>query len=181
MPGVIVGHNDRIAWGVTNLHFDVQDLYMEKFNDANGQYLYQGHMEQARAERELVRVRGGETVQFVNWVTRHGPLLVAEGQDRMALRWVAAEPGTFQFPFLDIDRARNWQEFTAALARYPGPGQNFVYADVDGNIGYHAAGKLPIRRNFSGECRWTGLRANSSGMATFRSRSCRAAITRLPE
>jgi penicillin amidase len=150
-PGVIVGHNERIAWGVTNLHYDVQDLYMEKINDSTGQYLYQGQVAQARPERELVRVRDGETLQFVLWVTRHGPLTVAEGKDRMALRWTAAEPGVFQFPFLDIDRARNWQEFTAALARFPGPAQNFVYADVDGNIGYHAAGKLPIRRNYSGD------------------------------
>jgi penicillin amidase len=56
------------------------------------------------------------------------------------MRWVAAEPGIFQFPILDIDRADNWQEFTAAISRFPGPGSNFVYADVDGNIGYHAAG-----------------------------------------
>src|SRR5207302_835219 len=84
-PGVIVGHNGRIAWGVTNLHYDVQDLYIEKINDASGQYLYQGHAEQARAEREIVRVRNGESLQFVSWVTRHGPLFIAEGQDRMAL------------------------------------------------------------------------------------------------
>ena len=69
----------------------------------------------------------------------------------VALRWTAAEPGSFQFPFLEIDRAGNWQEFTTALARFPGPGQNFVYADVDGNIGYQATGKLPIRKNYDGD------------------------------
>jgi penicillin G amidase len=67
------------------------------------------------------------------------------------LRWIAAEPGIFQFPILDIDRARNWREFTKGLARFPGPGSNFVYADVDGNIGYHAAGKLPIRKGWLGD------------------------------
>ncbi len=61
------------------------------------------------------------------------------------------KPGSFQFPFLDINRARNWDEFTAALKRFPGPGQNFVYADVDGNIGYHATGLLPIRRTYDGD------------------------------
>jgi penicillin G amidase len=151
VPGVIVGHNDRIAWGVTNLHFDVQDLYLEKINDATGQYLYRGLTEQAQPEREYVRVRGGDPLQFILWVTRHGPVFVAEGRERMSLRWTAAEPGIFQFPFLDVDRAHNWQEFTTAISRFPGPGQNFVYADVDGNIGYHAAGKLPIRRNYSGD------------------------------
>ena len=150
VPGVIVGHNDRIAWGCTNLHFDVQDLYREKINEASGQYLFHGKIEQARAERELISVRGRNPVTFVNLVTRHGPIF-HEGQDRLALRWTAAEPGVFQFPFLDIDRARNWQEFTAAVARFPGPAQNFVYADVDGNIGYHASGRLPIRRDYRGD------------------------------
>ena len=70
---------------------------------------------------------------------------------RMALRWVAAEPGFVQYPILDIDRAQNWAQFTAALARLPGPGSNFVYADADGNIGYHAAGKLPMRRGYAGD------------------------------
>jgi penicillin amidase len=151
VPGIIIGHNDRIAWGATNLHYDVQDLYLEKFNDASGQYLFRGKPEQALPDRDFIRVRGQAPVQTVGWVTRHGPLLIAHNQEHISLRWVAAEPGLIAFPFLDIDRARNWQEFTAALSRYPGPGQNFVYADIDGNIGYHAAGKLPIRRNFSGD------------------------------
>jgi penicillin amidase len=151
VPGVVVGHNDRIAWGLTNLHYDVQDLYIEKMLDGAGRYQFRGQVEQARLERELIRVRGKEPVQLLNLVTRHGPIFVQDGAQRLALRWTAAEPGMFQFPFLDIDRARNWKEFTAALTRFPGPPQNFVYADVDGNIGYHAAGKLPIRRNYSGD------------------------------
>jgi len=69
----------------------------------------------------------------------------------MALRWTVSEPGALQYPILDIDRASNWQEFTEALARFPGPGSNFVYADVDGNIGYHAAGKLPKRHGYRGD------------------------------
>jgi penicillin amidase len=150
-PGVIVGHNQRIAWGITNLEFDAQDLYLEKFDDRTGRYQYRGQVEQARAEREIIRVKGQAAVDLTVWVTRHGPVFYAEGADRMALRWVAAEPGLFQYPILDIDRARNWTEFTGALARFPGPGSNFVYADVDGNIGYHAAGKLPIRRGFAGD------------------------------
>lgn len=150
-PGVIVGHNQRIAWGITNLEFDVQDLYVEKFDDRSGRYEYRGKVEQARAERETIRVKGQPAADLTVWVTRHGPIFYAEGSERMALRWVAAEPELFQYPILDIDRARNWTEFTAALARFPGPGSNFVYADVDGNIGYHAAGKLPIRRGFAGD------------------------------
>ena len=69
----------------------------------------------------------------------------------ITLRWAAAEPQNFGLPLVEINRARNWQEFTKALSRFPGPGQNFVYADVDGNIGYHATGQLPIRRNYRGD------------------------------
>ncbi len=151
VPGVVVGHNQRIAWGITNLHYDVQDLYIEKLDERTGRYLFRNQVEQARAERELIRVKGQKPVELTVWVTRHGPLIVTDGNDRLALHWVAALPGMMQYPFLDIDRANNWQEFTTALARFPGPGSNFVYADVDGNIGYHAAGKLPIRRNYRGD------------------------------
>ena len=140
----------RIAWGVTNLQFDVQDLYIEKFDPRTGRYLYRGQVEQARLEREIIPVKGHPPAEIAIWITRHGPLFVTERSDHMALRWTAAETG-FQFPFLDIDKARGWQEFIAAVSRFGGPGQNFVYADVDGNIGYHASGKLPIRKGFTGD------------------------------
>jgi penicillin amidase len=151
IPGVIIGHNDRIAWGVTNLGFDVQDLYIERFDDRTGRYLFRGELQQARREREIIRIKGRPPEELTVWVTRHGPLFLSEGNLRLALRWAAAEPGGFRFPILDLDRARNWQEFTAALARFPGPSQNFVYADADGNIGYHAAGRLPVRKTFLGD------------------------------
>ncbi|MBZ5611932.1 MAG: penicillin acylase family protein [Acidobacteriia bacterium] len=151
LPGVIVGHNRRIAWGVTNLGFDVQDLYMEKIDPRSGRYVFRGRLEQARAETEWIAVQGRRPVEFRQWVTRHGPVSISEGNRLMALRWSAAEPGSFQFPFLDLDRAGNWEEFTRAIARFSGPAQNFVYADVDGNIGYHATGQLPIRKNYDGD------------------------------
>jgi penicillin G amidase len=151
LPCVIVGHNQRIAWGVTNLGFDVQDLYIEKIDPQTGRYVFRGQVEQAHSESEWIRVKGARPVEFRQWVTRHGPLAFAENGHYFALRWAAAERGGFGFPFLDLNRAANWKEFTAALARYPGPGQNFVYADVDGNIGYQATGMLPIRKNFDGD------------------------------
>ena len=160
LPGVIVGHNRRIAWGITNLQFDVQDLYVEKFDERTGRYLYNGQFEQARPERELIRVKGRPPVELVVWMTRHGPLFVTESGDQMALRWVVEDPGIYQFPVLEYDRAQNWQQFTAALARFPGPGSNFVYADVDGNIGYHAVGKLPIRRGYLGDAPVDGSSPN---------------------
>jgi penicillin G amidase len=150
-PSVIVGHNQRIAWGVTNLQFDVQDLYIENFDARTGRYFYRGQWEQAREEREIIPVKGAPAVEMPLWITRHGPLYINDAKEHLALRWAAAEPGVFQFPFPELNRAANWQEFTRALARFPGPGQNFVYADVDGNIGYHATGLLPVRKGYMGD------------------------------
>jgi len=150
-PAVIVGHNQRIAWGVTNLHFDVQDLYIENFDEHSGRYLYAGQWEQAREEREIIPVKGAPAVEMPIWVTRHGPLFINDAKQHLALRWTAAEPRAFQFPFPQLNRAGNWQEFRAALARFAGPAQNFVYADVEGNIGYQATGLLPIRKDYAGD------------------------------
>jgi penicillin G amidase len=151
MPGIISGHNDRIAWGETNLGFNVQDLYIEHIDLRTGRYLFQGKVEQARPEREIIAIKGRKPQQILNWVTRHGPVFEVQNKQIMTLRWTAAEPGVLQYAFLDIDKARNWDDFERALARFGGPGQNFVYADVDGNVGYQAAGKLPIRRNYAGD------------------------------
>ncbi len=167
VPAVIIGHNDRIAWGVTNLQFDVQDLYREQVDLQSGRYVYRGQLEQARLERGAIAVKGANQVEFNTWITRHGPIFITDENHSYAMRWAAAEPSGFQFPFLDINRARNWEEFKASIARFPGPGQNFVYADTDGNIGYHATGRLPIRSEncmgdvpsdgASGECEWRGF------------------------
>jgi penicillin amidase len=167
VPAIIIGHNQRIAWGVTNLQFDVQDLYREQIDPQSGRYVFQGKIEQARLERTAIGVKGANPVVFEQWITRHGPVFLEDENQRYSLRWTAAEPSSFEFPFLDIDRARNWTEFNAALARFSGPGQNFVYADVDGNIGYHATGKLPIRPpdcrgdvpadGAAGNCEWQGF------------------------
>jgi penicillin amidase len=167
VPGVIIGHNESIAWGITNLGFDVQDLYRENIDPQNGRYVFNGHVEQARLERDAIAVKGEKPRETLTWVTRHGPIFLSDENHQYALRWAAADAGTFQFPFLDIDRARDWKEFIAALARFPGPGQNFVYADTAGNIGYHATGRNPIRPKgcggdvpadgASGECEWAGI------------------------
>lgn len=167
VPAVIIGHNANIAWGITNLGFDVQDLYRESLDTQTGRYVFNGHLEQARLEREAVAVKGARTIEAATWVTRHGPIFVTDENRQYALRWTAADPGTFQFPFLELDRAGDWKEFTAAISRFPGPGQNFVYADTAGNIGYHATGRLPIRKQgcegdlpvdgASGECEWDGM------------------------
>src|SRR5437899_6624507 len=92
-PGIIAGHNQRIAWGITNLQFDVQDLYIERVDDRTGRYLFRGQQEQARSERELILVKGAAPAELTVWLTRHGPLITAAGAERLSLRWIAAEPG----------------------------------------------------------------------------------------
>ncbi len=148
LPAVVIGHNDRIAWGVTNLQFDTQDLFEEKT---------------ANVQQSAIAVKGSRAVPVTIGATRRGPLLAADGGHQYALQWTANQPGGFAFPFLDVDRARNWTEFRAALERFGGPGQNFVYADVEGNIGYQAAGWLPDRKDCPGDipatdskCEWSG-------------------------
>jgi penicillin amidase len=150
LPGILSGHNDRIAWGETNFEFDTQDLYIERIDLRTGQYVFNGRVEQAKSERELIQVKGRPVEEMVYWVTRHGPIIQAANGQALALRWAAAEPGAVADIFLDIDRAHNWNEFREAVGRLGGPPQNFAYGDVDGNIGYQASGKLPIRRDWSG-------------------------------
>lgn len=161
LPGVIIGHNERIAWGITNLGFDVQDLYLEQMDVNSGRYVFRGALEQARPERELILVKGERAVEFNNWVTRHGPIWRTEGGRAFALKWVAPESGKFEFPFLQLNMARNWEEFRGALRRLWAPASNLVYADVNGNIGYQAAGLLPIRRTYNGDVPTNGFTGES--------------------
>src|SRR5581483_1311658 len=162
IPAVILGHNRRIAWSMTNLEFDVQDLYKEQIEPQTGRYQSGGQMRQATLERDWIGVKGQKAVQADSWLTPHGPIFLSDEGQNYALRWTASELTNIEFPFLALDRASNWVEFNQALRRYTGPGQNFVYADVDGNIGYHAAGWLPNRQGCPGdvpateECEWSG-------------------------
>jgi penicillin amidase len=149
LPAVITGHNDQIAWGVTNLESDVMDLYVEQMDEGRGTYVYQGALQQARLDRQMIGIRGQAPVQMNTWITRHGPVLVHAQGKTYAMRWSATDG--FGFPFFDIDRATNWNDFRAAIRRFWGPGQNFVYADRSGNIGYQASGAVPIRQNFYGD------------------------------
>lgn len=149
LPAVITGHNDHIAWGVTNVQGDVMDLYQEQLDPRSGRYVFAGQLLQARLDRQVIGVKGAKPVALDIWVTRHGPILLQAGGKPYAMRWSAADG--FAFPFFDVDRARNWTEFRGALRDFWGPGQNFIYADVAGNIGYQATGRFPIRRGFDGD------------------------------
>lgn len=151
LPMVIIGHNRHVAWGVTNTDPDVQDLYEESFNSENPhQYFSDGKWVEDNERTERIKVRGKLDEVMVVKSTRHGPILRDTGSRHFALAWTALLPHALHFPFLKIDQARNWKEFTDALRDFAGPMQNFVYADTEGNIGFYAAGWVPIRKRGDG-------------------------------
>jgi len=164
LPGVIIGHNDRIAWGFTNVGPDVQDLYLEKFNPDNSkQYQTPTGWQDAIIRQEQIKVRKGigsseyDTLTYDVTVTRHGPIIFEADGKRYALHWTALDPtkNNAETSFV-LNRAGNWKEFNTALESFTAPTQNIVYADVDGHIGYHAAGVVPIRKSGDGSVPYDG-------------------------
>ena len=144
-PYVIVGHNQRIAWGFTNIGPTVEDVYFETFN-SDGQYVTPEGWKQPEHRRELIHVKGKPDVVVDVTLTRHGPIttdLVPGETRKLALRWTLYDG--VRNPFFAVDAARNWDEFRRGFSEFDAPAQNVVYADVDGNIGYQATGKVPIR------------------------------------
>ncbi|WP_291429008.1 penicillin acylase family protein [Deinococcus sp.] len=143
LPAIVIGRNDRVAWGVTNVNPDVQDLYIEP----EGAPL--------TSRREVIRVKGQPDVTLTVRSSAHGPIISDAGAGavgpRVALKWTALQGGdTTMDAFLGLNYAQNWAQFTGALRSYVAPSQNFVYADVDGNTGYYAPGRVPIRRGWDG-------------------------------
>lgn len=150
LPFVIVGHNQRIAWGFTNVGPTVEDVYVETFDD-RGQYRTPQGWRDPEHRREVIHVRGASDQVMDVSLTRHGPIIteLIPGEARqIALRWTVYD-GVHN-PFFDIDTAQNWSDFTRALSTWNAPAQNAVYADIDGHIGYHATGNIPIRASGDG-------------------------------
>src|SRR6266566_2761871 len=185
-PGVVIGHNQHIAWGITNAVSDVEDLYIEKFNPENPhQYEYQGKWEDAQVVREEIFVKGKPSpmIEEVR-ITRHGPILTHmpplnnsqatnsngtnadTGTLPLALRWTGLEQCHITASVEKLNRASNWEEFREALRDWDVPPQNMIYADKKGNIGYIMAGAIPIRSQgqnllpspgWTGEHEWVGF------------------------
>ncbi len=150
LPYVIVGHNQRIAWGFTNVGPTVEDVYVETFNPA-GEYLTPEGWKTPEHRSEVIHVKGKADVVVDVAVTRHGPIitdLVAGETRKLALRWTLYD-GTHD-PFFEVDSAQNWEQFRRAFSAFDAPGQNVVFADVDGDIGYQTTGKIPIRASGDG-------------------------------
>ncbi|HTI13397.1 MAG TPA: penicillin acylase family protein [Dictyobacter sp.] len=181
-PGIIIGHNQHIAWGITNAVSDVQDLYAEKFQPENPHlYEYKGEWEEAKIIREEIMVQGQDSpvIEEVR-ITRHGPIITTlppvsasqNGRSQtptevpLALHWTGLQPSRIITAVNKLQVASNWQEFCEALRDWDVPPQNFVYADKEGNIGYIMAGDIPIRAHgetltpqpgWTGTQEWTGM------------------------
>ncbi|MFG2603906.1 penicillin acylase family protein [Streptomyces sp. NPDC048514] len=186
MPGVIIGHNAKIGWGMTNSGVDVTDLYLEKVT-ANG-YLYDGKVRPFKTREETIKVAGGTSKSIVVRQTQDGMPLLSDRDDELvqvgrkatvntaapdrgdgygiALRWTALDPGTSMDAVFALDRAADWDGFRAAAALFDVPSQNLVYADTR-NIGYTLPGKIPTRSSvddgsipapgWDAKYKWTGF------------------------
>lgn len=152
LPGVSIGHNQDIAWGLTVFPIDQEDLFLEELNPKNpNEYRTATGWAAMRMEHEVFHVKGGADVTKELKFTVHGPVLWQDGKRALALRWVGTEPGTAPYlTGISVDRAHNWHEYLAAMERWRTPPENLVYADRDGNIGEQSAGLTPLRRKGNG-------------------------------
>lgn len=149
LPGISIGHNERIAFGLTIFPIDQEDLYVyEKREDG---YLYRGQTERFETLSETIEIRGNDDAEVHLKFTRHGPVVFENQTHAFAVRAAWLEPGMAPyFGSVEYMRATNWREFVAALNRWGAPSENQVYADIDGNIGYKPAGLFPRRQGWDG-------------------------------
>ncbi len=173
LPGVVIGHNAKVAWGFTNLTTDVADLYIEKIEGDS--YWYDGELVPLETRTETVSVAGGEDVELTIRSTVHGPIIsglsgdftaIAEdpyvgsagavlsmadapetppGEHAVSLRWTALDAGTTASSIFALNTAQDFDDFRYAASLFDVPAQNLIYADTEGNIGYQTPGRLPIR------------------------------------
>ena len=174
-PAVAIGRNRFIAWGETNVAADVEDLYLERIDASGKTAEFRGAQEPIRIIPETIAVKGAAPIHLDVRVTRHGPLVsdalnaisaAAKTDPKpptyepLAFRWTALDDeDPTVVAFLKLNDAHNWNEFSAALRHFVTPAQNFVYADVEGHIGYYAPGRIPVRASGDGSRPvdgWTG-------------------------
>ncbi|MFD8724347.1 penicillin acylase family protein [Streptomyces sp. NPDC059629] len=187
MPGVIIGHNADIAWGMTNSGVDVTDLYLEKLSGDG--YLYDGKVKPFTTREETIKVAGATSKKIVVRQTADGMPLLSDRDDELvqvgkkatvntaapdrgdgygiALRWTALDAGTTMDAVFAIDKAADWSEFRDGAAQFDVPSQNLIYADTKNNIGYTLPGKIPTRASgddgsipapgWDSKYKWTGF------------------------
>ncbi len=156
LPTALIGHNRNIAWGLTNMGPDVQDLFIEEVNPENSyQYLYQDAWLDFEIIPETIRIKddneasGFKIEELEILKSIHGPV-IKDDEEVLALAWTGHHFNGELEAFYRLNHASNWGEFTSAVSHFSTAPQNYVYADVDGNIGYYGAGKVPLRKQGSG-------------------------------
>ena len=174
LPGVVIGHNDSIAWGFTNVMADDADFFIETVDPENPfLYMYQGQWTGMDRRTEVIKIKGAPAETLVVRSTHHGPLVsdihpTGKKSDQViAMRWTGHEMSDELLAMYRINRAGNWDEFSAGVGEFQSPGQNMIYADIQGNIGFRPAVKIPVRRRGNGNLpvpgdvntyEWTGFR-----------------------
>ncbi|NLU70048.1 penicillin acylase family protein [Streptomyces sp. HNM0574] len=164
MPGVVIGHNQDISWGMTNLGADVTDLYLQKIRD--GEYVYDGKRVPYKTRKETIKVADGKSRKITVRETNNGPIISDRDEElrkvgdeapvdnaapdradgyAVSLRWTALEPGKTMDAVFELNRASDFKEFRSAARDFAVPSQNLIYADTKGNIGYQAPGRIPVR------------------------------------
>ncbi|MFI5545364.1 penicillin acylase family protein [Streptomyces sp. NPDC051815] len=191
MPGVVIGHNADIAWGMTNLGADVTDLYLEQIKPEG--YVYDNKVQPFGIREEVIKIAGGDSKKITVRTTNNGPLVSDRSEElgsvgtrapvdtaapdrgdgyAVALRWTALDPGKSMDAVFKLDRAKNFDEFRKAAADFEVPSQNLIYADTKGNIGYQAPGRIPVRNQGDGRMpapgwdskyAWKGGRDSNAG------------------
>lgn len=152
IPGIIVGHNETIAWGVTNVGPDVQELYIEKRNPKDPyEFQYLADWEKADVVDEVIKVKDKADVNYEVVITRHGPIISEFAHHdkpgtALSLKWTALQPSKELEAVIMMNRSKNWQQFETSLESFHTPAQNFVFASTDGTIAYKANGLIPVRK-----------------------------------
>ena len=170
LPGVVIGHNQTLGWGFTNLGPDVTDLYLEKVDGST--YLVGEETRPLTTRTEVIKVAGGDPVTITVRSTEHGPLIsdaydaaAQVGKDApagtsapprgdgyaVALRWTALTPGRTADAIALLDTAQTWDDFRTAASFFEVPAQNLIVASKDGTIGYQTPGRIPIRQGYDGK------------------------------
>ncbi|PKP35899.1 MAG: penicillin acylase family protein [Bacteroidetes bacterium HGW-Bacteroidetes-17] len=154
IPGISIGHNEYGAWGLTIFSTDGEDLYVYDLNPANlKQYSYKGSWEEMTSINENIKIKGKDEVKVELLYTRHGPVTYIDTLNHKAysIRCAWLEPGGAPYlASLRMNQAKSWEEFRAACKYSHIPGENMIWADPKGNIGWQSVGIAPVRRNFSG-------------------------------
>lgn len=148
-PLVVAGHNENIAWGMTNLYVDDIDLYLETINpEDSSQYYFMGEWKPMEIRKELIRIKGGDSVYRENKFTHRGPLVSGfkKMNQAISMRWIGNDYSNEMRALYMLNKATNWEDFKDAIRTFNSVSQNFVYTDAAGNIGLYAGGGVPIRK-----------------------------------